>query len=80
MQVFIHLPDNSIATRLDLGIIEVDFQTMWSVITVFAFNDVGDKVATWKFDHKLESFPVPDDAGQWAIALPQIEQMQQAGQ
>lgn len=76
MQVYIHMPDNSIATRIELGHIEVDFLTMWSVIPVMAYNEMGDKLYTWKFDHKLEAFPIPNETEQWLIVMPLIEDFQ----
>lgn len=77
MNIYLTLADNSVASRIELGPYEVDFVTMAGKITVLCYDEYSNKVGTLIFPHQLESFPMPSDEEQWAIAMPLIEKMQE---
>lgn len=78
MDVSIQIPQlGATATRADIINNHTDVQNMRMTICVGLFNDAGDRLNVFTVDYTLTGFPLPSADEQWAIVMPQIEQMQQ---
>lgn len=74
-QVNMLMPDNSVAVKVQLGVIDVDFITKEATVSVDAFNANGDKVYTFKFPRTVDaSEPIPNHEQQWEWVLPAIRE------
>ena len=73
------MPDNSIAVRVQLGVIDVDFITKDATISVDAFDGHDNKVYTFKFPYVVEdTLPIPNHDEQWAYVMPAIREYEAA--
>lgn len=69
------MPDNSVAVKVQLGVIDVDFVSKAATVSVDAFDATDNKVYTFKFPYEVDAAePIPNHEQQWEWVLPAIRE------